>query len=137
MPYPQVPKPRELTDLHGIAEALFDVLRETYEVPLRCPLPLDDVDDAGAHDDLRLVAALAMWEARALRLAAAPETRVLNADVVRTATVLHSAIEKLIPEPETGGIVDLLYATRENVNRAAQIVADLGFGHDGGIVELT
>lgn len=77
-----LPKPDELLALHDVTGALFDTLRDWFDVPERVSLSLHDIDAAVTElSDPVMVAALAMRKLQALRLLAQPGVRT-STDVV-------------------------------------------------------
>jgi len=136
-------KPAELRLLHGVAADLFAVLRESFAVAPVHSLELYDVDGGNGRadgpcgwDDTQTVAAIAMVEAQALRQAARADCQVNSAEVIRIATTLHHAIERLTSEDPHGSGTPLLLQTRDRINTAARVVLDLGSGVYGGVVDL-
>lgn len=136
-------KPAELRVLHGAAADLFSVLRENFGVAPVHSLALYDVDGGNGRpdgpcewNDTRTVAAIAMVEAQALRHAARADCVVNSAEVIRIATTLHHAIERLATEQPDGSGTPLLLRTRDRINTAARVVAHLGSGVYGGVVDL-
>lgn len=138
MSYPRRPKPPELTALHDLAGDLFELFRETFDMPGVYELPLHDVDGnhAPAHDDEQVVAALAMHDTQTLRRAAAAGQPVTNVELVSVAAALHRAIDALVARPSGHDVASLLCEARDRINHAARVAAALGRGVDGGIVEL-
>lgn len=136
-------KPTELRGLHGVAGDLFTILRETFDVPPVHTLELYDVDGSNGRadgpcgwDDTTTVAAIAMVESQALRQAARDDCHVTNAEVIRIATVLHHAIDRLTSDDLESSTTSALLRTRDRVNEAARVVTEIGHDVYGGIVEL-
>ncbi|MCZ7527146.1 MAG: hypothetical protein M5U14_12645 [Acidimicrobiia bacterium] len=92
-----VPKPDELLALHGVTEALFEMLREWFDVPERVTLDLSDVDAAVTEmGDPVMIAALAMRKLQALRLLATPGVRTSTDMVV---TIVQDLTRALLQAP--------------------------------------
>ncbi|MGH3666034.1 MAG: hypothetical protein ACRDU8_08110 [Egibacteraceae bacterium] len=80
----EIPKPSELLAARGAAEALFDLLRDWFDVPDSVRLDLGAVDSAVAElGDPQLVMAMAMRKLQALHLLTTPGVRTTT-DVVLT-----------------------------------------------------
>lgn len=88
-----IAKPDELLALHGVTEALFDMLREWFEVPGEVTLDLADIDSAVAElGDPQRIAALAMRKLQALRLLSTPGVRTTTDVVVAIVNDLDRAL---------------------------------------------
>lgn len=80
----EIPKPQELLAARTSAEALFQLLRDWFEVPTSVTLDLRGVDSAVAElGDPQLVMAMAMRKLQALHLLTTPGVRTTT-DVVLT-----------------------------------------------------
>lgn len=83
-PNDTLPKPAELLALHGVAERLFDTLKEWFDVGDTVPLDVRSIDSAVRElGDPVMIAAMAMRKLQALNLIATPGVRT-STDVVIT-----------------------------------------------------
>lgn len=138
MAYPRREKPPELLELYEVAATLFVKLKKTFNVPDTYEFSLRHVDDAAHHARNSIdVAAFAMLKIQALRLIATPDFVTVSDVVVGIAAELTRTLEELACSlVEVRCEAYTLRRTRDQINEAGRIVADLGKGTDEGIVEL-
>jgi len=135
--YPRRKKPPELLELYEVAATLFNILREAFNVPETYELSLRHVDDgAPLLRNVICLAAFAMRNVQALRLVATPGVVTTSDVVVGIAAELTRTLEELACSLDAQYKSYTLRRTRDQINEAGLIVADLGRGTEEGIVEL-
>jgi hypothetical protein len=134
--YPRREKPPELLELYEVAATLFATLKEAFNVPETYEVSLEHVDDTVYHLQSPIdVAAFAMLKVQALRLIATPDVVTASDVVVGIAAELTRNLEELACSLDVQYRAYLRW-TRDQINEAGRVVADLGQGTDEGIVEL-
>lgn len=135
--YARRKKPPELLQLYQVTATLFTTLKEIFNVPESYEFSLRHVDDAAHHRSNPIGAvALAMLKVQDLRLIARPDIVTVSDVVVGIAAELTRTLEELAGSLDVQEISWTLRQTRDQINEAGRIVADLGHGTDEGIVEL-
>jgi len=135
--YPRRKKPPELLQLYQVTATLFTTLKEIFNVPESYEFSLRHVDDAAHRRSNPIgVVVLAMLKVQDLRLITRPDIVTVSDVVVGIAAELTRTLEELAHSLDVEEISYTLRQTRDQINEAGRIVADLGHGTDEGIVEL-
>jgi len=135
--YPRREKPPELLELYEVAATLFTTLRGTFNLPETYELSLRHVDYGAPHlHNIIDLAVFALWNVQALRSVATPGVVTTSDVVVGIAAELTRALEELARSLDAQDETYTLRRTRDQINEAGRIVADLGRGTEEGIVEL-